>query len=121
MKIKNGLLIIVAVCLYGAVLLSLAYAEMKKVDESELSRINASVTGATMTDRTAGIEKSMSRQETVQTVANVDKGEAFVTPSVRTMENLGISLNVRGQETFRFQTTGVSASTTGGATGVKSW
>ena len=46
MKGYNGLSIHCAVLLFGVVLVSPAFAEMGKVDDADLSQINASVTGA---------------------------------------------------------------------------
>lgn len=112
-------MIIIAILLYGAILLSQAFAEMKKVDEAELARTNASVTGTSVNDQTAGVEKATARQDMVQTFTASDKGEAFISPSTKVMEGIGISLNVRGQETFRFLVGGISTTTTGGITNVK--
>ena len=39
------------------VLLAPAFADMEKVDEAELARTNASVTGASVKDQIVGVEK----------------------------------------------------------------
>ena len=54
MKGLNGSLILYAALLFGAVLVSPSFADMEKVDEVELARTNASVTGASDKDSNAG-------------------------------------------------------------------
>jgi len=54
MKGYNGPSILCAILLFGAVLVSPAFADMEKVDEAELARTNASVTGASDKDSNAG-------------------------------------------------------------------
>jgi hypothetical protein len=51
MKGYNGPSILCAVLLFGAVIVSSAFAEMKQVDEAESARTNASVTGMSVKDR----------------------------------------------------------------------
>jgi hypothetical protein len=54
MKGYNDPSILCAILLFGAVLVSPAFAEMEKVDDTDLSQINASVTGASDKDSNAG-------------------------------------------------------------------
>jgi len=54
MKGYNGPSILCAIFLFGAILVSPAFAEMEKVDAADLSQINASVTGASDKDSNAG-------------------------------------------------------------------
>jgi hypothetical protein len=110
-----------AVLLLGAVLVSPAFADMKNVDEAELARTNASVTGVSIKAQSAGIEKGAVRQETLQTIGTFDKGDAAFSHSLnKDVEGIGLNLNISGQETFRFITGGISTTTTGGITSVKS-
>jgi hypothetical protein len=54
MKRHNWPSILCAILLFGAVLVSPAFADMKKVDEAELARMNASLIGASNKDRSDG-------------------------------------------------------------------
>lgn len=121
MRIKKDILsrflpVIAVLCF---VLPAPAFAEMKKVDEGELARTNASVTGASVQDRTVGVEKDVVRQETILANGPVDKGDSVIS-SVQVLEGIGLSLNIKGQETFKFQVGGIITNTTGGITSVKS-
>ena len=117
MKEHNGPSIICAVLLFGAVLVSPAFAEKQKVDEAELARTNASVTGAFVKDQVAGVDKDSIRRETLQTDSTLDKEAVVLSPAAsKTMQGLG--LNINGQPTFQFYYGG-SSSTTGGITSVK--
>ena len=64
-----------------------ALADMKKVDEAELARTNASVTGgASVQDQIVGVEKGAVNPETCQASENFHKDDVF-SPSVsKTME-----------------------------------
>ena len=117
MKEHNGPSIICAVLLFGAVLVSPAFADMKKVDEGELARANASVTGASVKDQVAAVAKVEVNPETLQVSETLNKDAVFPTPSVsKTTDSIG--LNINGQPTFQFYYGG-SSSTTGGITSVK--
>jgi len=50
------------------VLLAPAFADMNKVDEAELARTNASVTGESVKDQIAGVEKGVVIPESVRPV-----------------------------------------------------
>jgi len=56
MKGYNGPSILCTVLMFGAVIVSPAFAEMKKVNEADLSGANASVTGASVKYQTVGVE-----------------------------------------------------------------
>jgi hypothetical protein len=107
--------VIGAVLLLGAVLVSLAFAGMEKVDEAELARTNASVTGASVKDPLAGVEKGALNQETWQA------SEAFsrdtLSPSGKE-EPVSVNLNVSGQTTFQFYKGWGRSDVTGGITSV---
>lgn len=117
MKEHNGPLIICAVLLFGAILVSPAFADMKKVDESELARANASVTGASVKDPVVGVAQVEVNPETLQVSEILNKDAVFSTSSVsKTTDSIG--LNITGQPTFQFYYGG-SGSTTGSITSVK--
>ena len=118
MKEHNGPSIICAVLLFGAVLVSPAFADMKKVDERELARANASVTGASVKDPVVGVAKvEVNPPDTLQVSETLNKDAIFPTPSVsKTTDSIG--LNINGQPTFQFYYGG-SGSTTGSITSVK--
>jgi len=116
MKEHNGPSIICAVLLFGAVLVSPAFADMKKVDERELSRTNASVTGASVKDQLAGVAKVEINPETLQVSETLNKDADFSPLVSKTTESIG--LNINGQPTFQFYYGG-SSSTTGSITSVK--
>ena len=92
--------IVCAVLLFGAVLVSPAFADMKKVDEAELARANASVTGASIKEPIASVDKNTvlwendPRQYTTERVFS---------PAVnKATEAINLNLNISGQETFNF-------------------
>ena len=105
-----------AVLLLGAVLVSPAFAGMEKVDEAELARTNASVTGASVKDPLAGVEKGALNQETWQASEAFGKDTAL-SPSVKD-EPVSVNLNVSGQTTFQFYKGGGRSDVTGGITSV---
>jgi hypothetical protein len=55
MKGCNGPSILCAALLFGAFLIAPAFAEMKKVDDEELAKTKASVTGASVKDLKEGV------------------------------------------------------------------
>jgi hypothetical protein len=90
-----------------------AFADMKKVDEVELARANASVTGASVpADQIIGVEKGAVSPETWK-ASGTNTGDAVLSPPVST-ESAFLSLNINGQETFKFGITGVNSTVTGG-------
>mgnify|MGYP001279876733 CR=1 FL=1 len=121
MKIKKSFFIALMTLLGITFFLSAGLAAMEKVDEKELAGTNASVVVIPLQNKGSAIERIPSWQDTASTPATAEKGDAFTSQGVKGMEGLGISLNVKGQETFKFQVGGVSTITTGGVTHVKSW
>jgi hypothetical protein len=93
------------------VFLSPAFAGMKKVDEAELSRTNASVTGASVKDQSVGVEKGMVIPEKCQACENSDKNGAVFSPSVGKNDSAVVDMNVNGQ--FRFYRGDTNAIMTG--------
>jgi hypothetical protein len=90
--------IICAVLLFGAVLVSPAFADMKKVDEAELARANASVTGA-IKEPVASVDKNTVLQESDP---RQNGTERVFSPAVNKAEVLSVDLNIGGQTTFQF-------------------
>ncbi|PKN88942.1 MAG: hypothetical protein CVU51_02720 [Deltaproteobacteria bacterium HGW-Deltaproteobacteria-1] len=117
MKGHQGTSIIYATMLFGAVLVSPAFAQMTKVDEAELARANASVTGESVKNNTIAAEKAATVQESV-TTGNLAKGNSVLVPYDNSLESVGISLNIKGQETFTFRVDRSRSEVTGGVTGV---
>ena len=95
------------------VLLSPAFAAMEKVDETELARTKASVTGTSIKDPLAGVEKDLN-QETWQA------SEAFSKDLSQAVEDrpVSLNLNIKGQTTFQFYFGGGNSTVTGGITSV---
>ena len=93
--------ILCAVLLFGAVLVSPAFADMKMVDDKELSRVNASVTGASIKDTVADVDRNTLRQETLQVSETVTRasvkdqngGVANGTVSLETLQASGTTLD----------------------------
>jgi hypothetical protein len=111
--------IICAVLLFGAVLVSPALADMKKVDETELARTNASVTGASIKEPIASVDKNTVLQENDP---RQNGTERVFSPAVnKATEGINLNLNISGQETFNFYFGGSNSTVTGpGVTSVKS-
>jgi hypothetical protein len=107
-----------AVLLLGAVLVSPAFAGMEKVDEAELAQTNASVTGASVKDPLAGVEKSALNQETWQASEAIGR-DTSLSSSVKE-EPVSINLNVvsGGPTAFQFYKGWGKADVTGGITSV---
>ena len=92
--------VICAVLLFGAVLVSPALADMKKVDETELARANASVTGASIKEPIASVDKNTVLQENDP---RQNGTERVFSPAVnKATEAINVNLNISGQETFNF-------------------
>jgi hypothetical protein len=119
MKEHNGPSIICAVLLFGAVLVSPAFAEKQKVDEAELARTNASVTGAYVKNQVAGVDKDAVRWETEQTGSTLDKEAVVLSPDAQTMQGHGLNLNSNGQETSNLYFGGSNSNMTGGIISIK--
>jgi hypothetical protein len=84
-----------------------AFAGMERVDEAELARTNASVTGASIKDRNHCVEKDGICSETKQDSINSYKetGVSFPAES-NTTEFIGLSLSIGGKEAFEFGMSG---------------
>ena len=101
------------------VFLSPAFADMKEVDEAELARANASVTGASVQDQIVGVEKGAVSPEMCQ-ACGTGTGNAGFSPSVsKAMERISLDLNIKGQTTFQFYLGPTTTNVTGGITSVK--
>ena len=116
MKEHNGPSIICAVLLFVAVLVSPAFADMKKVNEGELARTNASVTGAFVKDQVAGVDKDEVRRETEQTGSTFDNEAVGLSPAATVQ---GHGLNINGQETSNLYFGGSNSNMTGGIISIK--
>ncbi len=113
MKGYNGSSILCAVLLFGAILVSPVLAGMGKVDDAELSQINASVTGASVKKQINCVEKNGSCLETNQnyvTSDNVSVGSSQAVRSTATY-NDDVNMNINGQSTFQFHFGGSSTVT----------
>lgn len=123
MKRYNGPSILCAVLMFGAVLVSPAFADMNKADEAEMAQIKASVTGAPIKKDLNCVEKDGICQEMNQDSITSNKGVAVSSPAVNkttATEPISVDQNIGGQTTGQFYL-GVSNSTmTGGITSVKS-
>jgi len=116
MKEHNGPSIICAVLLFGAVLVSPAFAERQKVDESELARTNASVTGAPVKNQVDDVDKDAVRRETEQTGSTFDNEAVGLSPAATVQ---GHGLNINGQQTSNVYFGGSNSNMTGGIISIK--
>jgi hypothetical protein len=100
------------------VLLVPAFADMKKVDEAELAQANASVTGASIKEPVAGVDKNTVLQENDPRQKDTER---VFSPAVnKPMVATSLNLNISGQETFNFYFGGSNSTITGpGITPVK--
>ena len=112
MKGYNGPSILCAIFLFGAILVSPAFADMEKVDEAELAQTNASVTGASDKHSNVGA---------VSTGGTFDKTQWVVYPSDSKVSE-GFSPNVPslGPETWTFNFGANNPNYFGSMSGVKS-
>jgi hypothetical protein len=92
------------------------FADKMKVDDAELAKANASVTGVFVKDQTTDIEKDVRDQERLQASGNYDKG-AGVSPSV-SKESETVYQNISGQTTSNSGFRGMNMSITGGINAV---
>lgn len=127
MKGRQGISIFCAALLFGAVLVSPSFGQMQKVDEEELARANASVSGTPVKERRAGIVKDTVRQDmtqasttfAVQEIATVGIEDILYSPSEIFLNRIsGLRLNIKGQEIFMFYHSEAIVTTTGGITSV---
>jgi hypothetical protein len=93
------------------VFLSPAFAAMEKIDETELARTNASVTGASVKDPLAGVEKGVFNTETWQ-ASEAFNNDTGLSPSVKEGP-VNLDMNVKGQTTFQFSFGGGVSTLTG--------
>jgi len=117
MKVNQNTSVFCAAILFCTILASPAFSQMKKVDESELAQANASVTGESIKNQTVAAEKGAAVPETV-TTGNLAQGNSVLVPYNNAAESVGISLNIKGQETFTFRVDRAQSETRGGVTGV---
>ena len=117
MKGRQGISIFCVALLFGAVLVSPSFGQMQKVDEEELAQANASVTGESVKNQGVAAENGATVQDTV-TTGNLATGNSVLVPYDNSLESVGISLNIKGQETFTFRVDRFRSETTGGVTGV---
>jgi hypothetical protein len=104
--------VIAALCF---ILLSPVFAAaMEKVDETELARTNASVTGASAKDPFAGVGKGV--QENWQANESVSKDTGL--SSAVKEEPVNLNMNINGQTTFQFYKGSGYSTVTGGITSV---
>lgn len=85
-----------------------AFADMEKVDETELAGMNASVTGASIKDRTHCVEKDGICSETKQDSVTFNKGTAVspVAEINNTAAFINSILKINGKEAFEFGMSG---------------
>jgi hypothetical protein len=101
--------------MFALILVSAAFAELKKVDERELALTNASVTGAAVQVQTPKIEKGMILPETDQTDPTFGKGAtAFAPAASNAKDGLGLNLNIKGEGTFKLEFGPYHTNTSGG-------
>jgi len=96
------------------VFLAPAFADMKNVDEAELAKTNASVTGASEKDQIFDAEKNVVNPETLKVRETINK-DANISPSVNnTITPTSLDMNVNGQTTFMFGFGGATSNVTSG-------
>jgi len=120
MKGYIGPSILCAVLLFGAVLVSLAFANMDKVDDAELARTNASVTG-TPPQHLNCVEKDGVCGETKQDYVTSDKGaivSSSATSNININDVINLNLNIKGETTFQFYRGATTSTMTGGINSV---
>ena len=103
------------------VLVAPAFADMKEVDEAELSRTKVSLTGTPIKNFNC-VEKNGTCLETEQDIVTSDKVAAVSSSAVRsiTTEAINLNQNINGQTTFQFYFGGSNSYVTGpGITSVK--
>ena len=115
MKGYNGPSILCAALLFGALLIAPAFAEMKKVDDAEMAKANASVTGASVKDQIVDAEKDVLKQEeeALQASETFNKGDN-VPPSV-SKESNSVDTYVSGHTASNVGFEGLNVITTGGS------
>jgi|GEM_PF-1427398 len=101
------------------VLVAPVFADMAKVDEEELARTKASVTGTPIKNLNC-VEKDGTCSETKQDLVTSDKVADVSSPALKGITSGVIDLNqhINDQTTFQFHFGGASTITTGGITSV---
>ena len=82
------------------VFLSPAFADMKKVDETELAQANASVTGASIKEPIVSVDKNTVLWENDHLINSTER--VFSPVVNKATEAINLNLNINGQETFNF-------------------
>ena len=101
------------------VFLAPAFAELEQVEEEELARTNASVSGTPVsTEETPDVGKLVENQETLSSPDSTANTGLALSPQVKTTEAIGLNLHIDGQETYRFHFGGSTTNLTGGITTV---
>ena len=120
MKGYIGPSVLCAVLLFGAVLLSPAFADMKEVSEAELARTNVSVTGTPLKHFNC-VEKDGVCGGMNQDYVNSDKGandsSSFASNS-NINDVINLNLNIKGDTTFQFYRGATNTNMIGGITSV---
>jgi hypothetical protein len=120
MKKNCGLSIFCAALLSGALFIFPVSAEMKKIDEAELARTNASITGPAVKDRTFSAHRGANRAGTEQAIVTSDKATSLSPLSAnKAMEGVSLNLNISGQETWQFNFGSYNTNYYGGISGVR--
>jgi hypothetical protein len=78
------------------------------------------VTGATVNNQVASVEKGMANPETWQASETLKVGNAVSSTSATVKESIGLNLNINGQTTFQFYFGASTVNMTGGVTSVNS-
>ena len=117
MRIKKDFILcfLPVVAVFCFVFLSPAFADMKKVDEAELARTNATVSGAPVNKQVTSVEKGVDNPETWRTSETLNKGDVAFSPSVN-RESITLDMNVKGSPTHQFYFGGSTSNMTGGIT-----
>ena len=99
--------------------LSPAFAELETIDEKELAKTNASVTGVPVNDELVELKQDEINPENQQTGETVVAADSNFSPSAsRFIEGKSLSLSIKGQETFQFFHSPANSNVTGGITSV---
>src|SRR5208283_3589711 len=117
--------------LYFVLLVPPAFADMKMVDDNELSQANASVTGASVKDQSDGVGKgavslggllaSLEGLQASGTTLDKDKLNAVISSLVnKYLQGIGLGgFNIGGLNAFQSYSSGVNVNITGGSALIK--
>ena len=114
MKAYNTSSVLCFILLFGAILVSPAFAGMGAIDDAELSKINVS-TGAPVKKQFNCVEKNGSCLDNNQDRVITDNASSVLSQNVRNdaTYNNDVNMNINGQSTFQFHYSG-SSNVTGG-------